>query len=420
MNKAKIIPSSANNKWFFFIFVYLFVDYGRPQDLLPIGFLKPGMISILILTGYIIFSNKIKLSDSKQTRLIWSFIALTAVFIPFARNNFYAYQTTKGMLLYMPFVLSTIIVVDSIERLKKLISFMIIIMVYVCLFSLFHHGQGSGNYFKDENDLSLFIDTILPFCYFLFLYEKNKMKKIAYGLSMLIGILAIVVSFSRGGFIGLVCMAAIAWWFSPRKVVSLIIICMLSSVVYFYGGEKYKNEMSTATKVEHGTGKARIESWKSAWRMFLDNPFGVGGNNFQVRFPEYQTSYFKRGMWGRVAHSLWFTLIPELGIAGIFIYLSLLYYNLKDIFLIKDIKAKAENNHDAQYLYYLALAFLASFAGYFASGTFLSVLYYPHYWYLTVILVAATRIARYVGVEKKSSSMNSTVGHSTKLYRKNI
>ena len=384
----------TTSRWFFFTLLYLFIDYGRPQDVLPIGFLKPGMISILILSMYVLFSGKIKLTESKQTRLIWCFIGLTAIYIPFARNNFYAYVTTKGMLLYMPFILSTIIVVDSVARLKTFVSFMIAIMVYVCIFSLFHHGQGSGNYFKDENDLSLYIDTMLPFCYFLFLYEKNRMKKMAYGLSMLIGILAIVASFSRGGFVGLVCMAAVAWWFSPRKVVSLLIIATLASTMYFYGGQRYEKEMATSTDIQEGTARARIESWKSAWRMFLDNPFGVGGNNFQVRFPEYQTDYFKRGMWGRVAHSLWFTLIPELGIVGIYIYLSLLFYNLKDIFWLKNSRNKLKNSRDGEYIYSLSLSFLASFAGYFASGTFLSVLYYPHYWYLTALLVAISRIVR--------------------------
>jgi hypothetical protein len=45
---------------------------------------------------------------------------------------------------------------------------------------------------------------------------------------------------------------------------------------------------------------------------------------------------------------------------------------------------------DYRFAYFLSLAFMASLAGFFASGTFLSVLYYPHYWYLTA-MIAATR-----------------------------
>ena len=47
---------------------------------------------------------------------------------------------------------------------------------------------------------------------------------------------------------------------------------------------------------------------------------------------------------------------------------------------------------DKKFINYLALAFLASLAGYFSSGTFLSVLYYSHYWYLTAVLIATRRI----------------------------
>ena len=48
---------------------------------------------------------------------------------------------------------------------------------------------------------------------------------------------------------------------------------------------------------------------------------------------------------------------------------------------------------EKNYIYYLSLAFMASLVGYFSSGTFLSVLYYSHYWYITAILVATVKIA---------------------------
>ena len=42
-----------------------------------------------------------------------------------------------------------------------------------------------------------------------------------------------------------------------------------------------------------------------------------------MHFPEYQGERFKKGMWGRVAHSLWFTLLPETGVLGVVIFLAL-------------------------------------------------------------------------------------------------
>ncbi|MFZ2799444.1 MAG: hypothetical protein WAZ30_04425, partial [Syntrophorhabdus sp.] len=90
---------------------------------------------------------------------------------------------------------------------------------------------------------------------------------------------------------------------------------------------------------------------------------------------------------------LWFTLIPETGILGIIIYFMLLYYNIKDIFEVKRMNS-LRDSPESRYLYNMSIAMLASLAGFFASATFLSVLYYTHYWYMTAIIIAIANISK--------------------------
>lgn len=297
------------------------------------------------------------------------------------------------MLIYMPFILSIIFCVQSIDRLKILILLMVGIMIFIAIYSLGHGGMGSGGHFADENDLSLFVNMWIPFCFYLFFIEKMWLKKIVYACGFLLGIMSVVNSFSRGGFVGLVAMFFVLWFFSTKKILTLTVVIIFAGFIYLFGGQEYREEMSTVVNTQEGTARERIKSWSSAWDMFLDNPLGVGGHNFLVRFPEYQGDRFSRGMWGRASHSLWFTLIPETGIFGVLIYILLLYYNIKDIFMIKHLTSLRENA-DALYLNYLSLSILASLAGFFASATFLSVLYYPHYWYMTTIIVVAANIVK--------------------------
>jgi hypothetical protein len=201
-------------------------------------------------------------------------------------------------------------------------------------------------------------------------------------------------------------MFAVNWIFSTRKFLTLGILILGAITVVVvtdltsHGKVTHQkhgsfwSEMATSTDSQNGTGRERVESWKAGWRMFLANPLGVGGNNFQFKFPEYQdNSYFRRVMWGRVAHSLWFTLIPETGIAGIIIYFSLLFINIKDVLKIR---RNASNMNETDFMFYknLSVALLSSLTGFFISATFLSVLYYPHYWYLTALIVVASRIAQ--------------------------
>jgi probable O-glycosylation ligase (exosortase A-associated) len=271
------------------------------------------------------------------------------------------------------------------------INWWILITGYVAFYSILHSGKGSGGWFNDENDLSLFLNTMLPFAYYLIFFQKKTILKLLYISALVLCLIAEILSFSRGGFVGLFAVGFSIWFFGKNRLRNGIILFLIVALMGIFAGSEYWSEMSTITETESGTAQSRIQMWKSAWLMFLDNPLGVGGNNFQVRFDEYQTDHFRRGMWGRPAHSLWFTLIPELGIFGSLIYLLLLRANIKDIWFLKRLKT---DNDDFRFLHTLSLAIIASLAGYFASGTFLSVLYYPYYWYLTGLIVASVLIAK--------------------------
>lgn len=385
---------NENNKaWYIFTILFIVFDYSRIYNMLHLNVIRPLLCLNIILLIFILSKFNFIEKSNKQLKYIIYFIVLLACYIPFAHNNRFAYNTVLNMVMYVPFIISVIACVKTMDRLRNLLFWCNCLMIYIAGYSLFHGGLGPGNYFNDENDLSLYVNMWLPFNYFLFFEEKNKVKKIIYLTGILIGLLSIVNSFSRGGFIGLLAVGGVIWLFSSKKVLSSVIIAMAALILLFFADEAYWKEMSTVTDTKESTATARIESWKSAWNMFIDNPLGVGGNNFQVRFPEYQTKWFKRGMWGRVAHSLWFTLLPEMGLLGVYIYFALLYTNMKDILYLKALKLKQESE-ESDYFYCLSLAFIASFAGYFASGTFLSVLYYAHYWYLIGILIAVVNIAK--------------------------
>ena len=76
------------------------------------------------------------------------------------------------------------------------------------------------------------------------------------------------------------------------------------------------------------------------------------------------------------------------------------------IFFLKNLTALNEDE-DSRYLQSFSLACLASLAGFFASATFLSVLYYAHYWYLTGMIVAAVCVAKSLSFKQDSRLVTS-------------
>ena len=187
---------------------------------------------------------------------------------------------------------------------------------------------------------------------------------------------------------GLVAALFVLWLFNRRKIAVLILVGVMSLAVYEVAPSSYWDHVSTIQNTQEGTAKGRLDSWMAAWRMFKDNPLGVGPGQFAIHFPDYQGDAFgSHNMWGREAHSLWFTLLAELGIPGAILFGAHIRANWKALRRLG--KLPPVEGRPLPVL--LSTALTASFAGYFAAGSFLSVLYYPHYWFMSALLVATDR-----------------------------
>jgi len=110
---------------------------------------------------------------------------------------------------------------------------------------------------------------------------------------------------------------------------------------------------------------------------------------------ELNLQWEQRSLGGRAAHSMYFTLLPELGLIGVLLYGSFVYYMLKDIKYIKNISKKEAGvfSPDENKLnYYQAISFEASLIGFLVSSIFISTLYYPAYYILAGFVLAYKNI----------------------------
>ena len=118
--------SSNTSMWFLILIGFLFVDIGRIQQLLHFGFLRPGMICILLLLYFIIRERQYFVMVV-QVRFMYYFLILLLVLSPIAENYYWALQTAKFFIFILIFNLSVLSCVDNIHRLKQLINYLITI-----------------------------------------------------------------------------------------------------------------------------------------------------------------------------------------------------------------------------------------------------------------------------------------------------
>jgi O-antigen ligase len=390
---------------------YLLLELGRPQDLVPAlaPLHLPGAVSVLLMVA-LVLSGKIDLSD-KQTRWFIGFLALMALQVPLALNNYMALQATRYMFMMFIVYLAIVTSVDKPSKFRTFITLWLGVHLMLAIHGIAKHGRGIGGFLGDENDFAMTMNMVVPLSLFLALSERNVTRKLLYvGLTGAF-VLATVSSFSRGGFVGLAAAVLCCWARSPRKLRSAALIATLGLLVSLYAREGYVARLDSALEDSTGTVEDRFHMWKFGWQMFLDNPIiGVGPDNFPVRFGEYEGTDKLHGVtrvW-RAAHSLYFTLFPELGLVGGAMFFMMLYYIRKDLARIRQLsRQRLVGSETATAVLPLAHAMEASVVGFLVSSLFISTLYYPNFWVAMGFVVALRRIATREATDGRSGAVAS-------------
>jgi probable O-glycosylation ligase (exosortase A-associated) len=388
----------------FLLFTYLVLEYGRPQELLPfLRVLSLPTITVVLLAISIVNSGKIRLKE-KQTTLFLFLMGFMIVHGPIAVNNYWTLMIFITMVMNFIVFLSLIHCVDDQEKYKRLVTLWLGIHLFLAIVGIVKKGTGVGGFLADENDFCLAMNMVIPFSFFLFLYSSGKKRMYYISLTCLF-LFVIILTGSRGGFVGLLAISAYCWLRSKRKLLTLLAICILVVFAVLVAPRTYWDRIQSITEegTSEGSGEERIYTWDIAWHMFLDNPImGVGQGNFPWVFKKYE---FKvtgsdeplhgRSRAGRAAHSIYFTLLPELGIIGTCIFLGMIIYTFKDL---KAIRARLSNRKHPvpkplsdKYLSYV-MALEGALISYLISGAFISALYYPNLWILMGFIISLKKI----------------------------
>lgn len=398
------------------------MEYLRPQDYLSlIGTIRPGLILLLIIGMiWLLRAEKTALKDSLIIGFI-VFIGLGLLSVPFARNNYWALMPNIDLIaILVGGVLPVIAFMNRPDALKRLFCWWVFFHALIAIGGILNGGRGSGAFMGDENDLALTLAMALPFTYFLGNLNKRVTVKVFFIIAGILMVAAIVATRSRGGFLGMMMATIGIILFSRHRVRNLIGVMVLAGVVVFVlqqtgltdpvqrdrddphyrqrHEQSYWDEMRSIQDATDATRRSRLYLWGRAWEMFLDNPvLGVGTSNFPWRVEDYEIrdpNYVGdvRFSGGRVAHSLYFTFLAEYGLVGTTVFALLVIGVISRLRKTRRQLAGLETD-DAKLLTALSRACSAGLLAFLVSGAFLTVNYYPHFWYLIGFVIAIGRNA---------------------------
>ena len=395
---GKVSPTNDPNRlaaWLLILF--LVIEYARPFLL---AVLRLQMVIIVIMFVMWAMARDRPWSGILTAQVLFFMLCLQA--IPFAQNNYAAYETTRIMFGHLSIALGLSWVLANLLNFRRVVFAWLLIMGYLAVFGVIHNGRGPGGMVGDENDLALGCATAFPFAFYGFERLSGKRRWISAVIAGLL-VAAIVVSFSRGGFVALVAVGLYCWIASRHKIRGIVALILVMVLVVATAsdqgrtGESYYERMQSMFKTDEGTAEQRQFLWSVARNMWRAHPIlGVGGGNFSFLVGKYQPAdyekpeFTERDWSGTVTHSVFFQILAEQGSVGALLFAYSVWAHLRTIRRLRRQAASAPGlppdvRRDAD-LYGGALG--GAVIGVCAAGAFLSVAYYPYLWYFSAMTVA--------------------------------
>ncbi len=174
----------------------------------------------------------------------------------------------------------------------------------------------------------------LPFNFYL-LRNKPFYIRILGILSALLSIIIIVLTFSRGVFLGLIVLLLFYLWNRQKKKIFFLSIFCLILLIAFCSYQKNVNlnrfgfNRFISGSYDSIISEYRLNRVKMAFKILKDYPlFGIGFNHFRIRFNEYceEKELFTEFM---IPDNMYLTFLAETGIIGTLGFLTFIILLLK-------------------------------------------------------------------------------------------
>jgi O-antigen ligase len=245
-------------------------------------------------------------------------------------------------------------------------------------------GRGSG-IFGNSNEMALHLVTIVPIVVALVFATRSIVWKCAYSLSAVLMVAGIVVSYSRGAFVGLlVASALLVWKLGQRQRLIIGILTVITIGLFLllvpgnYGTRILSIFVPSLDPV--GSSEARRAELLRSLNVSLHHPlFGIGMGN-------YASQMSLRDV---VTHNSYTQVSAEMGVAALVCYTMLVVTPFRRL---GEIARETFATRSSSQYFYLAVGLQASLGAYLVASFFASVAYYWYVYYLVGYAVCFRRI----------------------------
>ena len=377
------------------VFISLVLTFFRPQTFFPI---LEALHPIQLCTGAILvlWLNTKPKTVLRDPIFRWQLGLLSVMFmgLPGVANHYWwLYVVTDYVTLIIMFSLGVVSVSRSAEYRTGLLRLTLIGFLFGACWVVTHDGRGPRfSWLYDENDAAAALTVGICLAYAMWMESRSALWRILGLITLVTCVAGIVLTMSRGGFLAAIAAAAVIALTSRKFVRTSLLAALIAIAALPLVPEKYWSEVQSIGGDVANVGTPskemeRVYTWRRAWDMFLDNPIlGVGAGNLPWRIASYEmtpAAIAQRGgrpmVAGRVAHSIYFTILPELGLLGTVAFLVIM---AKSALRAQRIAMPGFSDIADESFRTIARFVPPAIVGYCIAGAFISVMWYPALWLL--------------------------------------
>ena len=247
-------------------------------------------------------------------------------------NNMVQIYVSLALLFF-----ATVVLVDSLHRLRYVLLSMIASMSIASLYVLrewqvYHNvypGLRPGGVSGDCNYFAASALITLPIAYYFWRSSTRVWIKVLCLSSLGLSLLAMMLGASRGGFLGLLAGLLMIIWRSKARLRNVILSSLTVGPVVFLVPSSPLQRLLHPNYADKLGADIRIVLWRAGLRMIQEHPlFGIGLGNFMRMSGLYQDASAFYGtatekMQG-LACNAFLELTAELGIIGLLVFVGIL------------------------------------------------------------------------------------------------
>ncbi len=359
------------------------------------------IIAVTTIIGWLLSSGRIALRVDRTLVLLLMLAFVIIISTAFSLSHDASMPKFKEYMINFSFMVMILICLTTKIRIDAFIWMMVLCIGYYALKGGIAFLMSGGAYrfegpvgtaIGDNNHLAAAFLLAIPLMNYLRIHAASALVRKGLASLLVLTVLAVMCTQSRGGFIGLVVLAGAFWWMSGRRISHVAAALAIATLVAALASENLVSRLQSidGAHQQDASFRGRVVSWQMHLGAALDRPL-VGAGAYAIQtwpvFGRYRPSdpvvnvQLQRPV---AAHSIYFQVLGDHGLVAFALYIALLWTAWRNATWVM---RQARDHPDRLWMVNLASMIRLGLMAFAVAGAALSLAFYDYF--LAVLVLSA-------------------------------